>query len=232
MYGTIHRHDIAMTEHDKLDRALGEVFFTLLLFAIAAILSIFYSVAVGTLTIFFGKWIYDKDIRTHFHLSQYLCLPLTYIVALGVGVTTWFLAHTSLLFEGQPLVPVPLSVLVTLFIAHLGDEWAEPKITLEDEVRGRLIDREIFSEIQQAQNAIIRGLEARLSPSEPFRCANATADEIRAAGTRKKIKPEVIEFVVKAHTTRRFSEVLADEYKLSVAAINRRKQRWTKLIDD
>jgi len=221
-----------MKDYRNLDRAIGEAFFALLFLPVSWALSMFYPIILGACVILFGKRIYDKDSRTHFHLPQYLCIPLTFVVVIGVGVATWFLAHITPFFDFQPILPFNIALAVSLFVAHLGDVFAAPKIELEKEIRGRLIDHEIFSEIQQAQNAVVLGLEARLKPSEPFRCANATADEIRAAGTRKKVLPEVIEFVIKAHTTRRFSKVLADEYHISEAAVNRRKQRWTKLIDD
>ena len=227
-------------ESDKYDVIIGELLLIIIILPVAISLNMLYPVIVAGLVIFGGKSLYHKDSRTHLHLCRTLCWPLTFGMLIVTGIVTWYLHYIAPFDTNQPLIPVLVAVGLGLYIICLGDEVSQPVVALEDELED---ERKINAEILHARNMVINNLENenksimeekyRLETkiNTPFKCANASPDQIRAKGYEKGLKDDQIEFLIKAHRQREYKNILADEYHISTEAVKKRKQKWTKILE-
>jgi len=65
----------------------------------------------------------------------------------------------------------------------------------------------------------------------PFRCENATEEEIKERATRCGFDDESINFLVKAHKSGLSYAELADMYNLTTSGVSKRKSRLTKKVE-
>lgn len=108
----------AISKQAQRERIIGEVVLLLPLFAIASLLGILYSVVVSVIIIPASKVIYDIPWEHHLHLPRKHCWPLTISSFIMAGIFSLGLAETTPFLANQPLVPVILSVGITLLWAY------------------------------------------------------------------------------------------------------------------
>ena len=105
---------------------IGEIVLFTPIILIAWVAGILWPVLSSMVTFFICKWCYQKEPHTHLHISNQACVTSSYTAFIAIGIVSEGVASIIPHMANQPLIPIYLSIAMTLAWAVLGDITAKP----------------------------------------------------------------------------------------------------------